>query len=115
MNQNHNDFIYQLEVEKGRQKFLKQITYEIEIKQWWEIPTDQLNMEELQQIHAFLDELEQSLLNKIFLKIGGDLGASSLLKAPLPNSDQTTNPFPVNNPNGASPSFPHNYDSFLSN
>lgn len=69
------------------------MTNGIETQGWWDTSIDQFNMEELHQMHASLDELEQSLLNEICLKIGGNPNASySLMALPL-NPYQATNLF----------------------
>lgn len=80
------------------------MTSGIETKGWWETLVDQLNVEELHQMYASLDELEQSLQNEICLKTSVDPGASSSSMVPLSNLDQTTNLFPTYNPNEAGPS-----------
>ncbi|XP_044512426.1 agamous-like MADS-box protein AGL62 [Mangifera indica] len=118
LNQDCNNFLNQLEAEKEQGKLLKEMRNGMETQGWWDTPVDQLNMNELHQIHATLDELEKSLLSEICIKTSGDLGASSSFIAPPPNSDQTINPFSVNNLAATGPShslFPQSYDGFLPN
>lgn len=67
---------------------------------------------------ASSDELQRSLLNKIFLKTGGDPSAfSSLMASPL-NLDQAIDHFLTNNSDKVGPScsaFSQSYGGFLSN
>ncbi|XP_044468557.1 agamous-like MADS-box protein AGL61 [Mangifera indica] len=118
LSQLHEDLPNQLETKKERGKLLKQMTNGTKTMGWWETPTDQLNVEEFQQMYVSLDKLQQSLQNEIFIKTGGDLGASSSTMVPPLNPNQITNLFPTNNINEADQScssFPQSCDSLLSN
>ncbi|XP_044468556.1 agamous-like MADS-box protein AGL62 [Mangifera indica] len=118
LNQHYNDLLSQLEVENERHKLLKEMRSGRGTQGWIDTPIDQFNMEELHQMHGSLDKLEKNLLNKIYLKTGNDLGASSSLMAPSQNLDQARNPFPMNNPTEAGPScssFAQSYGGFHPN
>ncbi|KAJ0017069.1 hypothetical protein Pint_10020 [Pistacia integerrima] len=115
LSQLHNDLLSELEAEKQRGKELKQLSNGKETQGWWETPIDELNVEELHQMHASLEELHQSLYNQICQKTGGTPGASSSSMAPPPNTGKATNPFWANNPDEAGPSsssFPYGYGGF---
>lgn len=64
----HWNVLKQLEAEKEQKKLLQ-------TKGWWEIPIDQIKVEELHHMHASLDEFEQSLTDQNFHTTGGDPGA----------------------------------------
>lgn len=92
------------------------MTNGIENKRWWDNLVDQLNMEELFHMHVFLDEFEQSLLNKIFFRTNGDPVAFPSLRAPPSNPEQATNHFLTKIQRKTSPScnsFPQSYDGFI--
>lgn len=101
LNQQHNEQINQLEAEKEREKMLKRMTNRKESRGWWEAPTDELNMQELQQMNAMLVELRNNLYNKINERSNG---ASSSLLPPRNLPGLVTNPFaPAANETGPSP------------
>ncbi len=108
LNQQYNELVSQLEVEKERGKELQKLTKARENKGWWEVPSEKLSNQELQQMNAKLEELHKNLCNRIKEKaIAGAPSSSSTYLAG--NSIQGTNPF-VPNASGTDPSaFPPGY------
>ncbi|EEF42687.1 agamous-like MADS-box protein AGL62 isoform X1 [Ricinus communis] len=80
LNQQHNELLRQLEIEKEKGKQLKQKHKKNnERKGWWDTPIEELNVPELLQMEAACKEIRTSLINKLKEKTNN--GASSAAAA----------------------------------
>jgi pheromone receptor transcription factor len=108
LNQQYNELFNQLEVEKERGKALQKLTKARGNKGWWEVPSEELNHQELQKMNQSLEKLHKNLFNRIKEKavVGASSSSSAFL---IGNSTQGTNPF-VLNAGGIDPlTFPPSY------
>ncbi|KAL5774049.1 hypothetical protein ACOSP7_011606 [Xanthoceras sorbifolium] len=93
LNEKHNDLVSQLDAEKERGKMLKQMSQPNRVQGWWELPIDELSLEELEKIDSSAEEFQNNLLNHINgVTVTNNEASCSSFPATL-NPNQPTNPF----------------------
>lgn len=83
LNKQYNDLVIHLEemIEKG--KVLDQRNFGLKGRGWWERPTEQLNLEELQQMAGKLNELRNHAISKLREKLAASAAAAADVPHPL--------------------------------
>ncbi|KDP37935.1 hypothetical protein JCGZ_04578 [Jatropha curcas] len=81
LNLQHNEVLSQLEADKQRGNMLKMMVKGKTRQGWWDTPIDELNLQELQQMHAKLEELHSNLcksVSAVSFRINNPLFASDI-------------------------------------
>ncbi|KAL3739774.1 hypothetical protein ACJRO7_021104 [Eucalyptus globulus] len=65
LSQRHDELVHQVKADKAQGKVLKQKTEARSGEGWWEAPMDGLNLEELRQMKARMEELRRNLKSSI--------------------------------------------------
>ncbi|XP_022146674.1 agamous-like MADS-box protein AGL61 [Momordica charantia] len=98
LNQQHNQLLSQLEAEKEKGKALekmKKVRGNSNGRGWWETPTEEMGMEELQQVDASLGDLYTNVCHQ--LRERGVIGSSSSSYSSMPfnGAGEETIPFNI--------------------
>ena len=110
LNQQCDELFRQLEAEKKREKVLQELKKARGSNGWWEVPTKELNFQQLQQMNESLKEFHKILCTSMKEKVIAGLPSSSSSSTFLADiSAQEAIPFAPND-NGTNPSsFPPSY------
>ncbi|XP_015876782.3 agamous-like MADS-box protein AGL62 [Ziziphus jujuba] len=97
LNQQHNDLHNQLEAEKERGKELQMLARARGNQQgWWETPLEELGFEELQNMHASLEELHRNICNHVKGRSRFPMSSSSFHGGAGTSAQGSMNPFLAN-------------------
>ena len=110
LNQQCDELFRQLEAEKKREKVLQELKKARGSNGWWEVPTKELNFQQLQQMNESLKEFHKILCTSMKEKVIAGLPSSASSSTFLADiSAQEAIPFAPND-NGTNPSsFPPSY------
>ena len=112
LNQQCDEFLRQLEAEKDREKALQKLKKARENRGWWEVPSEELNFQELQQMNESLKVLHKVLCARMKEKTIAGLPSSSSSSSSTFLADfsaQGTTPFAPNTSGTNPSSFPSGY------
>ena len=110
LNQQCDELLRQLEAKKEREKALQELKKARGSNGWWEVPTKELNFQQLQQMNESLKEFHKNLCTSMKEKVIAGLpssSSSSTFLADIPA--QGAIPFAPNDNGTNPPSFPPGY------
>lgn len=110
LNQQHNDLLSQLEAEKQRGKELQMLAKANGNQQgWWEAPLEELGIEELQSMHASLEDFHRSICDHVKGRSSFPVSSSSFHGGAGSSAQGYFNPFAANASGTNPPGYGYGY------
>ncbi|XP_057948215.1 agamous-like MADS-box protein AGL62 [Malania oleifera] len=111
LNQQYNELVNQLEVEKKRGEMLKRVAKPMAKQAWWEAPVDELSVPNLERLNMAVEELHKSVSRRD-VRMGTSSSTSGFHAEEKP--PQAPYPFTANgvNQETSTSSFPHGHGAY---